>query len=127
MRNRLLASIAAIGLSAVGLSGIAHAEGEGNGDPFPGLDASVSSPVGNGVTARSQDPFHYAAPTTAYQYGSHPVYLTRMQDPYQFHAPDRIILGQTPNAVAQAPASAGSVTSKAQGTHAQGIHETTHG
>lgn len=104
------------------LSSAAYA-GEGNGEPFPGPDNALNTVVGDGVTARMQDPFHYAAPTTVYRYGASPAYATRMQDPYQFRRPDQVIMGQGPSTVARAPASNASPPSTAQGLAApEGTH-----
>ena len=116
MRNILLAAAAVLSLSATAYAG------EGNGDPFPGPDAAVTSAVGNGITARGQDPFHYAAPTEAARTDGYK-YVTKSQDPYQFHVTDRVLMGQAPNTVALAPASNASPSSKAQGLIATQGHQ----
>ena len=97
MRHLLLASSI-----LVSLSGVAYAQGEG--EPFPGPNATVTSPAGNGITARSQDPFHYTAPTVTYNYGAKPSFATRNQDPFQFYGPGLMVGRGAPSAVAQAPA-----------------------
>ena len=116
MRTLLIAATALLAVSSA-------AYAEGNGEPFPGPDAGINTPVGSGISTRMQDPFHYSAPSTVYNYGTSPTYTARMQDPYQFRAPDQVIAGQATATVAQAPASNGSVGSKAQGLVAtQGTH-----
>ena len=119
MRTLLLAATVA----AFGLSTAAFAEGEGNGEPFPGPDAAVTTPVGNGIVARAQAPYHYAVPTTARRIDGSASYVTANQDPYQFRNPGMVMTTGQANMVAQAPASAGSVNSTAQGlVAAQGTH-----
>ena len=63
MRNLIIAAaIAALSLVATAC----YAEGEGNGDPFPGPNLAVTS-VGPGATTadRTQDAYHFTAPADA--------------------------------------------------------------
>ena len=108
MRHLLLAAVA-----VAALSGTAYAEG--NGEPFPGVDAAVTSPAGTSMTARMQDPYHYAAPTTAIRLGSNSGVTARMQDPYHFSTPDQVVSLTSSNNPTEATASIGTPGSQAQG------------
>ena len=107
MRHLLLAAAAAAALSST-------AYAEGNGEPFPGVDAAVTSPTGSSTSARMQDPYHYAAPMTAVSVGSRGTSV-RMQDPYHYSAPDQFVSLTGSSNPTEATASIGTPGSQAQG------------
>ena len=117
MRQILFAAVAFISLT-----GVAFAEGEGNGEPFPGVDAAVTSPMGNNMTARMQDPYHYSAPAASTQVGANRYVSTRMQDPYHFSVPDRTVSLNGRNDPSEAIASPGMPGSVAMGLAAPNTH-----
>lgn len=86
MRSLLLATIAVFGLS-----GTVYA-GEGNGEPFPGPDASVTTDVSKPVYGhKSQDPFQFYVPGVSTSVSNLKPLAGRSQDPFPFHAPDTVV------------------------------------
>ncbi len=80
MRNLLIASVALIGLSAT-----AAYAGEGNGNPFPGPDAAVTSRIGSHPYAtKDQDPYQFRVAGTTSQVGSVKLSVDHSQDPFQY-------------------------------------------
>ncbi len=80
MRNLLIASVALIGLSAT-----AAYAGEGNGDPFPSPNASVTSTVGAHPYAnKDQDPYQFRVAGAVSQVDGYKLSVDHSQDPFQF-------------------------------------------
>ena len=107
MRSLLLATAA--------LFGLAHAAyaGEGNGEPFPGPDASVTTNVGTPVYAhKDQDPFQYRVTGPATSMGGYKPLANKSQDPYPFRVPDQVV---TLHAPVTGPVSGTATTSNGQG------------
>lgn len=114
MRRLVIASVALIGLSA----GMAYA-GEGNGDPFPGPDAAVTSRIGRSpYVAKDQDPYQFRTAGVSTRVGSYKLSIAHDQDPYQFRVVGSVV-GSPTSAVAagdQSP-TATNVTTQAATPH----------
>ena len=91
-------AIAAIAVTAsVGLPLGAALAGEGNGEPFPGPDAMVTTKVGTPVYAhKNQDPFQFSAPATSMSMTEYKPLSSKAQDPYPFHGPDTVVAPHAP-------------------------------
>lgn len=85
MRNFII-----VGMAFLGMAGAASA-GEGNGEPFPGPTAVVTTVTTNAVIAhRDQDPYQYRIGGTATNVTMAAV-THRNQDPYQFRMAGQMV------------------------------------
>ena len=96
MRALLFASAAILGFSA----SVAMA-GEGNGDPFGGVDAAVTTHVGaNPTVPKSQDPYQFHAADSVTQMNHYTAMAGTSTDPFPFRGRNQVIGSPTSSAVA---------------------------
>ncbi len=114
MRTFLFATAAVMCLSAT-----AAYAGEGNGDPFPGPDATVTSRIGRQTTvAKDQDPYQFRMAGTITRVDSYKLNVNHDQDPYQMRVAGTVV-GSPTSAMASGDQSptATNVTTQAATPH----------
>ena len=118
MRNFLIASIALIGMTGAAFAG------EGNGEPFPGPSAEVTTRTDNAVYVhQNQDPYQYRAASGATSVTAAMV-GHKDQDPYQLRMAGQVVRTGAPLTGPQSGTATASTTrglanpaAAAQGSH----------
>jgi hypothetical protein len=100
MRILLIAGVALLGLSA----SAAYA-GDGNGEPFPGPDAAVTTKVDpHGIVSGNDDPFHYYGSGTPVSTGGFKLNANNPDDPFPYKTAGTVIGRPAPSVGPGSPA-----------------------
>jgi hypothetical protein len=112
MRSLLIASVALLGLSA----SAAYA-GEGNGDPFPGPNAAVTTtPSAHPYATKDQDPYQFRVAGATTRLEGVKLSIDHSQDPFQYRVAGTRLGGPDNSALAsrdQAPTATNAKTEAA--------------
>jgi hypothetical protein len=112
MRSLLIASVALLGLSAT-----AAYAGEGNGDPFPGPNAALTTrPSSHPYVNKDQDPYQFRVAGLTTQLVGVKLSIDHSQDPFQYRVAGVHVGGSDNSALAsrdQAPTATNAKTEAA--------------
>jgi hypothetical protein len=100
MRNLLIAGVALLSL----VTTAAYA-GDGNGEPFPGPDAAVTTRVNpNGIASGNDDPFHYYGTSKPVSTSGFKLNANNPDDPFPYKAAGTVVSRPAPTVGPSSPA-----------------------
>jgi hypothetical protein len=98
-------SIVIAGVAMLALSTTAAFAGDGNGDPFPGPNAAVTSNTNpKGIASGNDDPFHYYGSGTPTATNGFKLNANNPDNPFPYSAPGMVVAQPAPTVGPGSPA-----------------------